>query len=216
MNIFLEYIYGTFLSLFSKLVKVTPFSRVDKKTKWWGHNRVGRLSVIKNAEVGCYSYIGNNCVFYNCIIGKFCSISSNVKMIAGKHPSSVFVSTHPAFYSPNTPVGDGFVRKSLFDEFTVTKEGKSLEMGNDVWVGSNVIILEGVKIGDGAILAAGSVVVRDVPPYAIVGGVPAKVIKYRFSQEQIRELLDIKWWDKDNEQIIQMADKFYNIDVFLK
>ena len=81
---------------------------------------------------------------------------------------------------------------------------------------SNVIILEGVKIGDGAILAAGSVVVRDVPPYAIVGGVPAKVIKYRFSQEQISELLDIKWGDKDNEQIIQMADKFYNIDVFLK
>lgn len=89
-------------------------------------------------------------------------------------------------------------------------------IGNDVWIGANAIILQGVTIGDGAIIAAGAVVTKDVPPYAIVGGVPAKVIKYRFSDEVILKLLQIKWWDKPEEWIIQKLEKFTDVSGFVK
>ena len=78
---------------------------------------------------------------------------------------------------------------------------EKLEIGNDVWIAANVVITEGLKIGDGAVIGAGAVVTHDIPPYAIVGGVPAKVIRYRFTKEMIDELLKIKWWDFTEEQL---------------
>jgi len=89
-------------------------------------------------------------------------------------------------------------------------------IGNDVWIGANAIILQGVTIGDGAIVAAGAVVTKDVPPYAIVGGVPAKVIKYRFPDSTIVKLLEIKWWDKPEEWILENVEKFSNVDDFIR
>ena len=82
-------------------------------------------------------------------------------------------------------------------------------LGNDVTIGANVIILPGVKIGDGAIVGAGAVVTRDVPPYAIAAGVPAKILKYRYSQEQIKKLLKIAWWNWSEEKIVENMDYFY-------
>lgn len=92
---------------------------------------------------------------------------------------------------------------------------KLVEIGNDVWIGSHVLIMDGVKIGDGAIIAAGAVVTKDVEPYSIVGGVPARHIRYRFSEEQIKKLLQLKWWEKDFGWIKEHYRDFRNINEFI-
>ena len=107
----------------------------------------------------------------------------------------------------------------MFDDYKyVAQDGTNkyaVVIGSDVWIGSNVSILEGVTIDDGAVVAAGAVVTKDVPPFAIVGGVPAKIIKFRHTEEQRKMLLKFKWWDKDKTWIKENVDKFQNIDEFI-
>ena len=126
-------------------------------------------------------------------IGKYCSLANGVCIGIYNHPYQV-LTTHPFIYMDNDI--------QLYGDMPVEKENRYIEpedkntiIGNDVWIGHNAIVLGGVKIGDGAIIGAGAVVTKDVEPYAIVGGVPAKVIKYRFSKEIIEQLLETKWWD---------------------
>lgn len=130
--------------------------------------------------------------------------------MCGDHPTSQFVSTSPAFYFANSPVGMSYTDVDLFEE-----NKKEVIIGNDVWIGQSVLIKPGVVIGDGAIIGAGAVVTKNVAPYAIVVGVPAQIIKYRFSDEQIKKLLNIKWWDKDKEWIEEKAYLFSDVDAFL-
>lgn len=168
-----------------------------------------------SGSIGYGSYIGNNSEI-NAVIGRFCSIASDVKVITGTHPSSCFVSTHPAFFSTNKPSGISYVSENSFNE-RVVAEGcnNSVYIGNDVWIGSDVLILPGLHIGDGAIVGAGAVVTKDVPPYAVAVGVPARVIKYRFSEEEIRELNRIRWWEKDEAWLKMNVKDFGNINTFL-
>ena len=167
---------------------------------------------LNGVNIADYSYISNNSVINNVEIGKFCSISSNVQIGLGPHPSRIFVSTYPAFYSnenPGCPIA--FRESKIFDDAAP----RSI-LGNDIWIGANVIIPGGIRVGTGAIVAAGAVVVKDVPPYAIVGGNPAKIIRYRFTEDQIQLLLESKWWDWPIDKIRQRLTEFSDIEKFLE
>lgn len=159
---------------------------------------------IFHGTMGMGSYIGQN-TNLSANIGRFCSISNNVLCNPGAHPYTVpFVSTSPCFFSLNpnhSQCGSTFATEQLYDECRQvdTEKNISVEIGNDVWIGERVFLVGGLHIGDGAMILTGAVVTKDVPPYAIVGGVPAKVIRYRYDEETIKWLLDIKWWDNSKE-----------------
>ena len=143
------------------------------------------------------------------IVGNFCSISSNVNIFLGGDHRTDWVTTYPF----------GHICKDQFNTFDgkghPTTKGDVI-IGSDVWIGSNVTIMSGVKIGDGAVIACNSHVVKNIEPYSLVGGNPAKLIKYRFSQQQIEKLLEIKWWYWDDEKINQNIPLLCNnIDEFL-
>lgn len=165
---------------------------------------------LNKVDISDFSYISNDSVISNVDIGKFCSIGPHVQIGLAPHPSRGFVSTYPAFYSNyNGGCQTSFRKDKIFDD-SVPKTN----IANDVWIGSNAIIPGGISIGSGAIVAAGAVVVKDVPPYAVVGGNPAKVIRYRFSEEQIVVLLASKWWDWPIEKIRHNVDEFSDIERF--
>ncbi|GAA0077114.1 CatB-related O-acetyltransferase [Clostridium sp. CTA-5] len=169
------------------------------------------ISISKNCELsnvimGQYTYVSEKCRMFNSTVGKFCSIGPNVTLGGGNHPTNTFVSTHPAFYSIRKQCGKTFVEKEYFNEI------QQINIGNDVWIGGNVFIKDGVNIGNGAIIAAGSIVIKDVKPYAIVGGVPAKLIKFRFKQADIDFLESLEWWNKDEEWFKNNSKLMRNID----
>ena len=184
-------------------------TNIAKNSTFEGYNVIGSGCTFEG-HIGYASYLGNSC-HITAKIGKYCSIAPYVSIIRGKHPSRNWLSTHPAFFSTLKQCGMTYVTENKFDEFS-----NITEIGNDVWIGQSATIIDGVKIGDGAIIGTGSMVTKDIPPYAIAVGVPAKVIRYRFTEEQIAKLLELKWWDKSEEWIKENADKFEHIDNFIK
>lgn len=190
---------------------------LNTKNYFEGRNVIGENSIVATSTLGLGTYIADHSTIKHAVIGKFCSIGSHVQTGLGVHPAKVFVSTHPAFFSTYQQAGFSFVEKNIFEEQVFVDEQKRyvVEIGNDVWIGNNVTIVDGIKVGDGAILAMGAVVTKNVLPYAIVGGVPAKVIGFRFSPEQIEKLLAIKWWDWEFEKIQSQSNLFSNIDDFI-
>jgi acetyltransferase-like isoleucine patch superfamily enzyme len=163
---------------------------------------------IEQSKIGRRTYFNTNIQAKNCIIGRYCSIGSDVIIGFSSHPID-YVSTHPSFYS-NNKCFETFADKMYFDESI-----KQTTIGSDVWIGSRVVIQPGVRISDGAVIAIGSVVTKDVPPYAVVGGVPAKIIKFRFSQTIIEELLKIKWWELNDEVIVKNYRHFLEPQIFI-
>lgn len=174
------------------------------------YNTLYNNVTLNNVRLGDFTYISTNTKIQYTSIGKFCSVGPNCKIGLGKHPSNTFVSTHPIFFSSSKQTQITFASKNYFDEF------EHISIGNDVWIGTNSTIIDGVKIEDGAIISAGAVVTTDVPAYAIVGGVPAKIIKYRFNKKEIDRLLEIKWWDMNIGFLKDNFKKFHNINDFLK
>lgn len=173
-----------------------------------------------NIIVGDYSYYDDPIdpegfernVLYNyetdrLIIGKFCAIATNVKFIMnGANHKLDGISTYPF------PIfGNGW--ESAMNKLMDLPSRGDTVIGNDVWIGYESIIMPGVKIGDGAIVAARSVVVSDIPPYTVAGGNPARPIKQRFSDAEIAQLLEIKWWDWEIEKITSNIDKIMDGDV---
>lgn len=191
--IFLWFNY-LFKSLYIKISENSVF--VDymsfcNSVKFGENISIGRYSILNNCSIGSYTYTSNNCTINNASIGRFCSLGSGVKIGLGKHPTRDFVSTHPLFYSTRKQLKILFVNQSIFEET------QKVIIGNDVWIGANAVILDGVRIGDGAIVSAGAIVNKDVPDYSIFGGVPAKFIKFRFEEGEIIYLQNLKWWNKD-------------------
>lgn len=119
------------------------------------------------------------------------------------------------FYSTAKQCVETFTNEQLYQEETRVDQHTAI-IGNDVWIGEDARLLEGISIGNGAIVAAGAMVTKDVPQYAIVGGVPAKIIRYRFSDEQIAQLEELQWWNKDNKWLRSNVKAFADINVFLK
>ncbi len=184
-----------------------------------GNNVLRTGSYLSNSQIGNGSYISENSYLTDIKIGRFTCIGTNVNNSFASHPAQKFVSIHPAFYSIEGQAGFTFADADdqLYDEWIYIDKKNKLRniIGNDVWIGSFALIMPGIKIGDGAIIAAGSVVTKDVEPYAIVGGVPAKIIRKRFTDSQIEFLLNFRWWDREFNWIRDNAKYFNDITFFM-
>jgi acetyltransferase-like isoleucine patch superfamily enzyme len=189
-------------------LKLNYLAKTDGCTFGTG-NTVNEHSLLIDSSLGDYTYVGRHCLIDKASIGKFCSIGPFTRMGLGLHPADGFVSTHPAFYSTRGQSGLRLADRDYFPEKT------PIEIGHDVWIGANALIKDGVKIGHGAIVAAGAVVSADVAPYQIVGGVPAKPIRARFPEDTISRLLANPWWDKDEHWLRKNFKAFHDIDGFL-
>lgn len=168
--------------------------------------RVYMKSRLNGVKMDDYSYIGKSSILHNTIIGKFSSISDCCVIGLPGHPTN-HLSTSPIFTAPFNALREKWVKDRVY------KSEINVEIGNDVWIGYGVMIPNNIKVGDGAIVAAGAVVTKDVPPYAIVGGVPAKIIKYRFDEEKIKRLLELKWWEKPYDEIKKNIELFTKADI---
>lgn len=174
-------------SVFATIVN----SRVDSKA-------VLRKGVrFYGSSIGPYSYVTRNTLIQNTEIGSFCSISEDCLVGMPSHPVEM-VSTSPVFLKGKNYLGKRFASHAHAATARTT-------IGSDVWIGARAMIKSGVTIGHGAVIGAGALVTKDVPPYAIVGGVPAKVIRHRFDQEMVEALLKLEWWNFSEEKLKELG-----------
>lgn len=179
--------------------------------------------IVNGTIVGKYTYGYERLCHENNLIeriGSFCSINHTVHVGVGNHPMD-FISTSPIMYTAEGVMFgpehvEGFLPFNYQLSLQQIKGNEKVVIGNDVWIGTNVVVLPGVKIGNGAIIAAGAVVTKDVPDYAIVGGVPAKIIKYKYSEKQISILNKVRWWDWPEKDIKEKIELLRNPSEFFK
>lgn len=171
-------------------------------------SKVESGSQIVNSKFDKYSFCGYDCEIINTEIGPFCSISNNVKIGNYNHPVN-WGSTSPVFINGRDSVSKKFSEHPSINQLPTI-------IGADVWIGTNAIIKQGVNVGEGSIIGFGSVVTKDVKPYSIVGGNPAKLIRYRFSDDYIGVLIKSKWWNFDDAKLKRLAKNINNIDVFIE
>lgn len=159
--------------------------------------RINYGSNVVNSKMGRFSYCGYDCWIIEAEIGAFCSISNNVRIGGPSHPVD-WVSTSPVFHKGRNMFGFHYSEH----EFNPYKRTK---IGNDVWIGENAMIKAGVTIGDGAVVGMGSVVTKDIGPYEIWIGNPAKMLRTRFNETTITELLNLSWWNLSDDQLVRLA-----------
>lgn len=197
-----RYLYGKF---FKKIVR----GRCVLNSTIHQTAKINSGATIVNCTIGRYTYTCYDDEIVNCEIGQFCSISDEVIIGGAEHPID-WVSTSPVFQDLKHSGP-----KKRFAKHTFEGMPKTI-IGNDVWIGKRAIIKAGIKIGDGAVIGAGAVVTKDVPPYAVVAGIPAKVIKYRFDEETINQLLNSKWWNLSDDELQKVSQLIIQPSAFLK
>lgn len=190
----------------NNLIKIGYFSYLSN-TSFGKNITIYDNVILQNCKLKNFIYIQDGGVIANASIGSFCSIGPNVRISPGNHPVN-YISTFPAFYSTKKQCQVTFAHENAFEE------SGTVIIGNDVWIGANAIIMDNITIGDGAVIAAGAIVTKDVQPYTIVGGIPAKPLKKRFSDDEISKLLEFRWWDKDDEWLKENHQLFHNKDNF--
>lgn len=201
----IKYILGFFKYLFygkvSLLAFITQTSFISKKAK------INRFAKIYSSSILEYSYIGSGTEVVNSKIGKYSSIAKNCNIGLATHTLN-FISTCPIFTEKKNGTGSSWIEKDI-----VNQEINTVDIGNDVWIGNRATVLCNVKVGNGVIIGTGAIVTKDVPDYAIVAGVPAKIIRYRFNKEIIDKLLEISWWNMPEEKIKKHIKFFQRSDI---
>lgn len=191
---------------------------IYKGTFLEGRDFIGDKAELANVHMGYSSYVGPGSVISNTKIGRYSCIAG-LETAIGRHPvKGECVSVHPAFYSDAAQYGYTYVKNTTYEEqrFADSENAFNIVIGNDVWIGRGVMIVDGVTIGDGAVIGAGSLVLSDVAPYAIYAGTPAMRIGFRFDEDTVKKLLEIRWWDKDEAWISAHAAEFTDPERFVK
>lgn len=219
MPVVLNQVFASLRELAAQLIRSALAKRRHPHV-YFGHNvavgknctfgksvRIYSEAQLSSAKVGDCSYVGGRTQVQHSEIGKFCSIGPNVQIGLGIHPTN-HISTYPGFFSTIASGSMPFV------ENTALEEHRQIHIGNDVWIGNMAIVLDGVRVGHGAIIGAGAVVTKDVPPYAVVGGVPARLLYMRFDKDMIQFLLEFAWWDKSEDFLRSHAALFQSPAAF--
>ncbi len=182
-----------------------------RKSKLGSYTDIGANVSLIETQVGDYTYFAGDASAIYAAIGKFCSIASHVRINPGNHPQWRVMQHHCTYRR----VRYGFDQRDD-EEFFQWRRENAVTIGHDVWLGHGVIVMSGVNIGTGAIIGSGAVVTKDIPPYAVAVGVPAKVIKMRFESDIIEKIISVAWWDWDRATLENRFQDFLELDLFLK
>jgi acetyltransferase-like isoleucine patch superfamily enzyme len=185
-----------------------PGATIGGDIQYGSHVVLCHHAAIHGVTIGSHAYVGTNSHVQYATIGSFVSIGPEVRVGLGTHPVHM-VSTYPSFYASRASAAVPMARNAAVQEYA------PITIGSDVWIGSRAMVVDGVAIGHGAVIAAGAVVTKNVEPYAIVGGVPARVLRHRFGPDIVTDLLSIAWWNWPHDLIRERAEDFADVELFV-